>query len=539
MASSAESSDHAGGPRAGAMRGAVDFGVDALETLLTAGDAPVPAAPLVPTLLPAHLEQWVQTSPRPWPDPDVAPFLHGAEPAEADVQIVWRADLDPTDVRLWPEIVALSPPLQTEALAVPLWAARAWLTAAVAPPVSDLEGGRGATVAPGAQERRPLLWRGPEAPETRIVAPVELRPGDTLVAPAAWGGADEFGWFPDSRQPVVDLADRCAVVRAASAPGARRPYRLRLHPLLLADWLADAPEATGRLARDALNAVLRALIVPEREESPRSPLAALLGVLAEFADPVLAPALAAFRARPPRLVPYPGDQPAGVVLAAAGPLGFTDDDDSSSLTRPVPLTAHGDGVAAWARRFARQCRLPDAVAEDVELAARLHDLGKADARFQLLLHGGDELAAASAAEPLAKSGLDPTRTALLQHARARSGLPRGFRHELVSVALVESEGTLLASARDPDLVKYLIGVHHGRARPFPLVILDETPERVRVEFGGRVFEASSAHGLERLDSGWVDLFWRLNRRYGFWGLAYLEALLRLADWRRSREEQEQ
>jgi CRISPR-associated endonuclease/helicase Cas3 len=171
------------------------------------------------------------------------------------------------------------------------------------------------------------------------------------------------------------------------------------------------------------------------------------------------------------------------------------------------------------------------------LAARLHDVGKSDPRFQALLHGGNPWAAQAAGMLLAKSDALPTGRREGRRARLESGYPVAGRHELLSVRLIESAPGLLESAHDPELVLHLVASHHGFCRPFAPVVTDDEPLEVEHATLGHRMSAGSATGLERMDSGVTERFWRLVRRYGWWGLAWLETLMRLADHRCSEDEQ--
>jgi CRISPR-associated endonuclease/helicase Cas3 len=68
------------------------------------------------------------------------------------------------------------------------------------------------------------------------------------------------------------------------------------------------------------------------------------------------------------------------------------------------------------------------------------------------------------------------------------------------------------------------------------VICDDA--NVSIELETPLLIGNSRHGLESLGSGWTDQFWSLVQRYGYWGLCYLESILRIADHRQSQEEQE-
>ena len=114
----------------------MDFGVEALPERLKESeldpDDLASERPDAPVLMPAYLDLWSQTSPRPAADPEVGLFLHGAERTAAGVSIVWRGDITEADLGEMTgvdlkQVIRLVPPRAAEAVEVPLWAARAWL----------------------------------------------------------------------------------------------------------------------------------------------------------------------------------------------------------------------------------------------------------------------------------------------------------------------------------------------------------------------------------------------------------------------------
>ena len=517
--------------------GEVDFGI----AYLPAGDSSLNAPSVdAPVMLPAHVDCWAQTAPEPQPSPDVAPFLHGPREGVADVQVCWRADLDLIDEKETAlELLSLCPPSSSETLPVPVSVFRRWLAGEdAADDSADVEGtGTEDDLSRNGLptvERLVVRWRGVETEAGDITADSKaIQPGDIIVIPATHPGpARQLGDLPPDAD--LDVGDRA--YRLARA----KPI-LRLHPKLVDDWpdSVTAKETARELLKDLerkyeddeLDDALRGLLTEISNSPEPSWLSEAASELCkEFSKSRLHivngnSLVLVGRRRIPELT-READR-------------FSDEDDASAsgIGRPVKLLSHLPDVEALARHHATGSGLPEDLVEAIACAGLLHDLGKTDPRFQSLLRGG---ARWLGGDLLAKSAEIPRNRVAYERARTASGYPKGGRHELLSVRLAESASVLLPERDDlRDLVLHLIASHHGHCRPFAPVIFDEQGVDVDFELRGQRTHWCGPTNLERLDSGVADRYWRLVRRYGWWGLAWLEALLRLADWRQSEREEAQ
>lgn len=485
-----------------------------------------------PVLLPAHLDAWVQTAPAPTPEPDVATWLHGMRPASSDVSVIWRAELSEEWLRraagsrrVASEVVAAltaCPPGATEATTIPIGAARRWLAREGGSAVlADVEGRAESDPSGEVEFTRPFaIWRGEDSAVTLDARTV--RPGDVVVVPRDYGGLAHGSWDPTATEAVVDLGHE--------AQRARRRRALRLLPELWSPLVPPSPPKD----EDGIE--------PDHQVVRRW-LSEQAGGLPGAGAALATELLAGKGLRVSRLPVAQGSifvcwAWAPVAAWAASSVGTESEPETSSFTaQEVALAEHLRGVGETAAAFAERCGLDSRLVLDLGLAGHLHDLGKLDPRFQLMLHQGSELRLAAADGPLAKSALPAGDRRARQRARDRSGYPPGQRHELLSTALIETAAPLAQRAHDWELVVHLISSHHGHCRPFAPIEVDAAPQHVRWEHDGIDLEATTGHELARLDRGVPDRFWRLVDRYGWFGLAWLEALLRLADHHVSAQEQ--
>ncbi len=538
--------------------GGLDVSPAALRALVAVADSAElrPVQPCPPVLTAATLDCWARTSPAPHPDPPVAPYLHGIDTdVRPDVTVVWRSGLDLDRPDRWRPTVDLLPPVSGEGLAVPIGAVRRWLLAAqVDPQASDQENRPGADgpdddVTPARAVKRARLDDGRVAVlryrssgDAELVDPGRLRPGDLIVVPGEYGGSDQFGWHPADGEPVHDVADlawrrggpairlgpglkralawhderlvedpptvaalSALLAQAVADTEARQPSRERSYCVLVDDLC----EAIGRTDAD-LSKRLRAL--------SRGLRVSLGHQLDETTDTFWSPGYDVLLTAKKNL-PAEERTPGGT--------------SSSPDRRQIQLDGHQEAVADRAAEFASNLELSDHLVRSVRMAARWHDEGKRDPRFQAMLHGGEgEGWRAELGELLAKSGMDPADRRGFRTALRGSGYPPGGRHEALSaqIAAMYLSHDGLGAGLDAELVVHLVASHHGRSRPLLPPVVDANPVEVPVSDA----LLTSDHAVD-----WEApaRFERLHRKYGRWGLALLESVVRLADiWCSKRDE---
>jgi CRISPR-associated endonuclease/helicase Cas3 len=518
----------------------IDFGVEALDKRLEFVDdlqpylAPVQDAPL---LLPSHLDLLCQTEPLPHVEPDVHLYLHGTGRGAPEVRVVWRADLDPVDTGSWAETIALCPPNSLEALSVPLYRLRRWLSDSRSSlDTADVEGARTdeEEIEPRGRGKPALVWRGRERELSRVIPdPDAIRPGDMVVLPATYGieGLGQPASGSGLGKARIDLWERGH--KACGKPPALRLNRDVLQPWLVCASLKElvalvhSDDWTEDDLQSAIDAVLddAASLQNEATSAPQW----LKDLLRET--------------RHGRREQHPAG---GIVLIAPAAKGdssqeqdlFADDDDLLSATgREVRLDVHSALVERAVAELASRC-LPVEFHDALKSAAYWHDAGKLDERFQIWLREGDELAAL-ASEPLAKSRHIAASPARRRQLRQASGLPDAFRHEMLSFQLAERFAPLPDDEAAQELILQCVAAHHGYGRPFAPVSFDSEPPPVQGRHDGAEFDVTETDrrswpAPHSIAFGQSERFWRLTRRYGWWGLAYLEAIVRLGDWYGSR-----
>lgn len=516
-------------------RGLIDVGTETLARQLqsAATDDLVQAPSDAPILMPAYLDLLSHTSPIPAADPDVDLFLHGG-PDSGDVMISWRADVTlDTNAQIEQTCAVLEavPPRPQESLAVPIAAARAWLREESPLAISDLQGVRSSTQrleksnsAP-AVGRPALRWAGRRDQRTRRIYAHALRAGDLIVVPSAYGGADEIGWLGTSRSAAADLSHE---VESADISASRA---LRLHPTLLGPLLRSADSQGEERSVDALWHRLWRTFARSVDPFDGAEIAHRFAQLPHLPERWLKQLRRLARSKHVT-VTAPRDEGeayrSGILLIDLDPrptqtgepntpifLSTTEQCEPPFILPPVTLHEYACCLEASAARAANAV-LPS-FAPDVVLAARLSAQGHGDPRYQGYLRGGDQMASELALVPLATPTVLYESAEESRDARGRVDLPDPWCPQVESIRLAASDPRL-NEAHDRLLVLWLIGILSGAGRPL-------------------LSHSDPLHGgpwnldVQIEDRDWLEIFHGLIRRYGWWGLAHLESILRLAEHR--------
>ena len=428
-----------------------------------------------PEILPGILWEWVKTTTPPEGEAPVEPYFSGIAAPEYSLSVIWRAHLPKAGTRLWPRAT------DREAVEVPLSEFR---EALVEDEVVHRLSSDGVTV-------------------EEVATHSELRPGDQVLMPADRGLMDEFGWNPNATEPVMDVS-----LLGGGLPLDGAAIK-RLCGIFVSDLVTRAVGGLEDELDDAdRNDAAEKLLDAVRNAHP--PAGWDSSEWAEFSDS-LEPRVVEARLEVPRLRTR---KPARE--ARAGEF------DETSLGATTQLGPHGEAVGVRAGVVAERIGVPTELQEVIALAGNLHDIGKADPRFQRWLDPEG-----NAKAPLAKSNAPRHRWEAM---RAHARWPRGGRHEDLSARLVQAwlkDQPDWGSKTLRDLLTHLVISHHGKGRPLVPPAQDDTYGKVSCVVSGTRVEVAA--NLSVVDWDQPARFRRLNDHLGPWGLALLESIVIRSD----------
>jgi CRISPR-associated endonuclease/helicase Cas3 len=182
--------------------------------------------------------------------------------------------------------------------------------------------------------------------------------------------------------------------------------------------------------------------------------------------------------------------------------------DTSAAPTSQELEEHLRWTAEEAESIARRLGLPPEIATALVIAAQVHDLGKNREAWQRAI---GHPPGAGDWKPWAKSA----------GRRYDRSLVGSYRHEFGSLRQAMQDQQI-SKHPERDLILHLVACHHGWARPhyepqhgdIADDVLDEENQEIANETMRRMA--------------------RVQRKYGHWGLAWLESLMRCSDYAASR-----
>ncbi len=432
-----------------------------------------------PALTSAVLDDLAMTSkyPNSGARPDVSRWLHGSvEDSSLYVELAWRAELDRvTDPDDATRLIAAFPVGARETARCPFSEAVELLEAIHDRAKKDQALGTRVLLIIRYGETTALPLRELPADDSKLQAAVY---NATVVLPTSAGGYDGQFVDPASTKPVKDIAEE--------AQPKSRAQRRRL-------WV-DSGKVTATVANgDKPQGI-------EQEIKPDTDAEDLLSEVKNVAHELLGKGW--------QLVDAAGTRTRGVVVAREDRRALEeaeDDDGSLGFQNEVLLTQHHEHARSKATELCQRLSLPERLRDTVIEAAGQHDLGKNRPWWQR-----------------AVGRIEKPAVAKSRHSHFDHKINQGYRHELGSVADLGDGKASLPTTVDRELCLHLVAAHHGHARPG---FRDEAAGPVVTDEAKRVLSETPVR------------FAKLQVQYGWWALAWLEALVKAADVLASRDEE--